>query len=38
MCIHEADPFGILFMDLDDWLTEHRSHKPVMKLEEGEGA
>jgi len=37
MCIHEADPFGILFMDLDDWLTEHRSHKPVMKLEEGEG-
>ena len=37
-CIHEADPFGILYMDLDDWLAEHRTHKPVMKLEEGEGA
>jgi hypothetical protein len=38
MCIHEADPFGILYMDLDDWLKEHRSHKPVMKLEGDQGA
>ncbi len=37
-CIHEAEPFEVLYMDLDDWFTEHRSHKPVMKLEEVEGA
>ncbi len=37
-CIHEAEPFAILYMDLDDWLPKHRSHKPVMKLEDQEGA
>jgi hypothetical protein len=37
-CIHEAEPFQILYMDLDDWLSEHAGHKPIMKLEDPEGA
>jgi hypothetical protein len=30
--VHEAEPFEILYMDLDQWLTEHSRHTVTMKL------
>jgi hypothetical protein len=32
MNVHDAEPFGILFMDLDEWLEEHEGHDVVLKL------
>jgi hypothetical protein len=33
-CIFDAQPFDIIYELLDDWLSEHKSHNVVMKLEE----
>jgi hypothetical protein len=30
--VHEAEPFEILFMDLDQWLDEHKRHPVTVKL------
>jgi hypothetical protein len=30
--VHEAEPFDLLVQDLGEWLSEHKAHRPTIKL------
>jgi hypothetical protein len=32
--VAEAEPFGIVYMDLDGWLEEHEGHELAIELEQ----
>lgn len=31
-CIRDADPFNVLYSDLDEWLADHKTHRPKLAL------